>query len=42
MRAEALPEAPKRQEDGNRHTSELPQVAATSLKMLLFAPESGR
>jgi len=34
--------APKRQEKGNLRACELRQVAGTSRKMLLFAPESGR
>ena len=34
--------APKRQEEGNLHTCELPQVAGTSRKMLLCAPKSGK
>jgi len=33
--------APKRQEEGNLHGPELPQVAGTSPNMLLFAAESG-
>jgi hypothetical protein len=34
--------ARRRQEKGKRHASELPRVAATSRKMLLFAPKSGK
>jgi len=34
--------APKGQEEGKLDASELPRVAATSRKMLLFAPESGK